>query len=204
MKIAVIGTGHIGLVTVATLALLGHEVSAVDSDAEKIDMLRRGEQPFFEPRLPELVNEQVAAGRLAFEYEIKAVLPGAEVVRICVGTPANPRRRDRPRGRRSAALDIAREADDGVVVVGKSTVPAGTADRIRSTFERVRPDATISCSTRSSSARVPAFTIPLSPADYWSGRTTPRGSMRCGTSTSRCSRRGADRAGIDRTRPGRR
>jgi UDPglucose 6-dehydrogenase len=141
MKIAVIGTGHIGLVTVATLASLGHEVSAVDSDAEKIDMLRRGEQPFFEPRLPEL-NEQVAAGRLAFEYEIKAVLPGAEVVRICFGTPANPRRRDRPRGRRSAALDIAREADDSVVVVGKSTVrpvPRIASARRSSAFVPTRP-----------------------------------------------------------------
>ena len=54
MKVAVIGTGHVGLVTAATLASFGHEVSAVDSDAEKIDMLRRGEPPFFEPSLPEL------------------------------------------------------------------------------------------------------------------------------------------------------
>ena len=90
MKVGVIGTGHVGLVTAATLASFGHEVSAVDSDAEKIDMLRRGEPPFFEPGLPELVDEQVAAGRLAFEYESKAVLPGAEVVMICVGTPRTP------------------------------------------------------------------------------------------------------------------
>jgi UDPglucose 6-dehydrogenase len=141
MRVGVIGTGHVGLVTAATLASLGHEVSAVDSDAEKIDMLRRGESPFFEPGLPELVNEQVAAGRLSFEYESKPVLPGAEVVMICVGTPANPDGETNLAAVERAALDIARDADDGAVIVGKSTVPAGTADRIRTTFERIRPDA---------------------------------------------------------------
>jgi UDPglucose 6-dehydrogenase len=141
MKVAVIGTGHVGLVTAATLASFGHEVSAVDSDAEKIDRLRRSELPFFEPGLPELVDEQIAAGRLSFEHESKAVLPGAELVMICVGTPANPDGETNLAAVERAALHIARDADDGAVVVGKSTVPAGTADRIRTTFERVRPDA---------------------------------------------------------------
>jgi UDPglucose 6-dehydrogenase len=61
MRVGVLGTGHVGLVTAAALASLGHEVSGVDSAAEKIDMLCRGEPPFFEPGLPELVDEQVAA-----------------------------------------------------------------------------------------------------------------------------------------------
>ena len=141
MKVGIIGTGHVGLVTAATLASFGHEVSAVDADAEKIDMLGRGEPPFFEPGLPELVDEQVAAGRLSFEYESKAALYGAEVVMICVGTPANADGETNLAAVERAALDIAREAEDGAVIVGKSTVPAGTADRIRTAFERIRPDA---------------------------------------------------------------
>ena len=101
MKVAVIGTGHVGLVTAATLASFGHEVSAVDSDAEKIDMLRRGEPPFFEPGLPELVDEQVAAGRLSFEYEIKAVLARRRGRDDLRRDAREPRRRDQPRGRRT-------------------------------------------------------------------------------------------------------
>ena len=113
MRVSVIGTGHVGLVTAATLASFGHGVSASDSDVEKIDMLRRGEPPFFEPGLPELVDEQVAAGRLSFEYDSKAVLPGVEVVMICVGTPANPDGETNLAAVERAALDIARDADDG-------------------------------------------------------------------------------------------
>ena len=141
MRVGVIGTGHVGLVTAATLASFGHEVSAADSDAEKIDMLRRGKPPFFEPGLSELVEEQVAAGRLSFQYETKAFLPEAEVVLICVGTPANPDGETNLAAVDSAALEIARDASDGAVVVGKSTVPAGTSDRIRETLNRARPDA---------------------------------------------------------------
>ena len=141
MRVGVIGTGHVGLVTAATLASFGHAVAAVDADAEKIDMLRRGEPPFFEPDLAELVAEQVSAGRLHFEHESAQVFAGAEVVVICVGTPANPDGETNLAAVERAALDIARDADDGTVVVGKSTVPAGTAERIRATFDRVRPDA---------------------------------------------------------------
>lgn len=141
MKVGVIGTGHVGLVTAATLASFGHDVAAVDADAEKIDMLRRGEPPFFEPGLAELVDEQLTAGRLRFDHDSAEVLPGAEVVVICVGTPANPDGETNLAAVERAALDIARHSDDGTVVVGKSTVPAGTAERIRATFERIRPDA---------------------------------------------------------------
>ena len=141
MRVAVIGTGHVGLVTAAAFASLGHDVSALDADAEKIDMLRRGEPPFFEPGLAELVDEQVSARRLSFERDPADVLPGAEAVVICVGTPANPDGETNLAAVERAAADIARHADDGAVVVGKSTVPAGTADRIRRTLQRARPDA---------------------------------------------------------------
>jgi len=141
MRVGVIGTGHVGLVTAVTLADAGHDVGAVDVDPEKIETLRRGEVPFYEPGLPELLDEQVSAGRLSFEREPAAVLPGAEVVFICVGTPSNPDGEANLAVVEHAAADIARYADDGAVVVGKSTVPAGTADRIRATFEHDRPDA---------------------------------------------------------------
>ncbi len=75
MRVGVIGTGHVGLVTAATLASLGHGVAAVDSDAEKIDILRRGEPPFFEPCLHEWVDEQVAAGRLSFDTRARRSCP---------------------------------------------------------------------------------------------------------------------------------
>jgi UDPglucose 6-dehydrogenase len=141
MKVAIIGAGHVGLVTAATLASIRHDVAAVDADAEKVGMLRRGEPPFFEPGLQDLLDEQVAAGRLSFGHDARDVLPGAEVVFICVGTPANPDGEANLAAVERAAADIARHADDGAVVVGKSTVPAGTAARIRATFERERPGA---------------------------------------------------------------
>ena len=143
MKVAVIGTGHVGLITAVTLASIGHEVAAADVDAEKIETLRRGEAPFCDPRLQELLDEQVASGGLSFEHEARDVLPGADIVFICVGTPANPDGEANLAAVERSAADIARYADDGVVVVGKSTVPAGTAERIRATFERDRPDATL-------------------------------------------------------------
>jgi UDPglucose 6-dehydrogenase len=142
MRVAVVGTGHVGLVTAVTLSRFGHEVAATDVDAERIETLRRGETPFYEPGLQTLLDEQVASGRLSFDHEARDVLPGAEVVFICVGTPANPDGEANLGAVERAAADIARHADDGAVVVGKSTVPAGTAERIRATFERERPDAT--------------------------------------------------------------
>jgi UDPglucose 6-dehydrogenase len=143
MRVAVIGTGHVGLVTAVTLSSFGHEVAATDVDPEKIETLRRGEAPFFEPGLQELLDEQVAAERLSFDHEARDVLPGAHIVLICAGTPANPDGEANLAAVERAAADIARFADDGAVVVGKSTVPAGTAERIRTTFEHQRPDTAL-------------------------------------------------------------
>ncbi len=141
MRVAVIGTGHVGLVTAVTLASLGHEVAGLDADAEKIEVLRRGAMPFFEPGLQALLEEQAAAGRLRFELHAADALPGAEIVFICVGTPANPDGEANLAAVERAAVDIAHHADEGAVVVGRSTVPAGTAERIRETLRRDRPDA---------------------------------------------------------------
>jgi UDPglucose 6-dehydrogenase len=142
MRVAIIGAGHVGLVTTVTLAEIGHDVAAVDLDQEKIETLRRGEAPFFEPGLQELLDRHGGSGRLSFERDAALVLTGADIVFICVGTPANPDGEANLAAVERAAADIARHADQGAVVVGKSTVPAGTAVRIRATFEHARPDAT--------------------------------------------------------------
>src|SRR3990172_10557794 len=88
MRVVVLGTGHVGLLTAATLATIGHDVVGVDSDEEKINALRQGICPFFEPGLEELIEQTGRAGRLAFEVEQADAVKGADVIFICVGTPA--------------------------------------------------------------------------------------------------------------------
>ncbi|HXF72509.1 MAG TPA: UDP-glucose 6-dehydrogenase, partial [Actinomycetota bacterium] len=87
MRVGVVGCGHVGLVTAAALAHLGHQVAATDSDPEKLALLSEGGIPFYEPGLPELVAGEVAAGRLAFLPETADVVRDRELVLICVGTP---------------------------------------------------------------------------------------------------------------------
>ncbi len=87
MKIVVVGTGHVGLVTAATLAHLGHEVAAVDTDVSKIERLRSGVAPFFEPGLDELVARVREQERLDLATSVADVVPGADAAFICVGTP---------------------------------------------------------------------------------------------------------------------
>jgi UDPglucose 6-dehydrogenase len=136
VKITVMGTGHVGLVTCVTLATLGHEVVGTDVDSEKIELLRRGIPPFFEPGLEDALTKGSAAGRLAFTDSAAEALRDAEVVFICVGTPARADGEANLLAVEQSARDIARAAPDGAVVVEKSTVPAGTADRVRLTLER--------------------------------------------------------------------
>jgi UDPglucose 6-dehydrogenase len=136
VKITVMGTGHVGLITCVTLATLGHEVVGTDVDSEKIELLRRGIPPFFEPGLEEALDQGSAAERLAFTDSAAEALRDAEVVFICVGTPARADGEANLLAVEQSARDIARAAPDGAVVVEKSTVPAGTADRVRLTLER--------------------------------------------------------------------
>ncbi|MFN0023529.1 MAG: UDP-glucose dehydrogenase family protein [Parvularculaceae bacterium] len=145
MRVAIVGTGYVGLVSGACFAHFGHDVICVDKDAGKIDRLERGEIPIFEPGLDALVAENVAAGRLAFTTDLTAATPDAEAVFIAVGTPS--RRGDGFADLTyvyAAAEEIARAMKGYTVVVTKSTVPVGTGGEVEAIIRRVRPDAQFS------------------------------------------------------------
>lgn len=131
MRVGVIGTGHVGLVTSGSLASFGHEVIGSDSDGEKIDLLSRGNIPFHEPGLEELLEHQTSAGRLHFTTDAAQAIAGSDVVFICVGTPARPSGDPNLIAIEKAAQVVARYSSGRTVVVEKSTVPAGTAERVR-------------------------------------------------------------------------
>jgi UDPglucose 6-dehydrogenase len=140
MKVVVLGTGHVGLLTAATLATMGHDVVGVDSDEEKIDALRQGTCPFFEPGLQDLIEQTGKAGRLTFEVEPADAAKGADVIFICVGTPARASGEASLVALELAARSIAPGLTGPVVVVEKSTVPAGTADRLWEVLRSERSD----------------------------------------------------------------
>ena len=130
MRISVIGCGYLGAVHAAAMASLGHEVVGIDVDERKVDALRAGRAPFFEPGLPELLLEAGAGGGLTFGTDIAAVA-GARVHFVCVGTPqmAGEFRADLSYVDASVT-SLVPHLRPGDVVVGKSTVPVGTAERL--------------------------------------------------------------------------
>src|ERR671927_642325 len=131
MRIAMIGTGYVGLVSGACFADFGHRVCCVDKDAAKIDGLNAGVMPIWEPGLEALVKANVERGRLSFSKELAEGVADAEAVFIAVGTPA--RRGDGHADLTfvfEAVRELARVIAAGTVVVTKSTVPVGTGDRI--------------------------------------------------------------------------
>lgn len=140
MRVVVVGTGHVGLVTAATLASLGHDVIGLDQDEEKIGQLKRGMCPFFEPGLQEMIDDEVTAGRLRFETEPDDAVAGVEVLFVCVGTPARSSGEANLVAVERAARGIARHLTGFVVVVEKSTVPAGTSNRLHQVLRQERPD----------------------------------------------------------------
>ena len=142
MRVAVIGTGYVGLVSGACFSEFGLEVTCVDRDAEMIAALCRGEVSIYEPGLAELVHANAAAGRLAFSTELGPAVRDARVVFIAVGTPA--RRGDGHADLShvtAAAEQIAAAIDGYTVVVIKSTVPVGTGREIEAIIRQARPDA---------------------------------------------------------------
>ena len=140
MNVCVIGTGHVGLVTSGSMAAIGHTVVGVDLDQEKIASLQRGVSPFFEPGLQELLDEVRESGRLTFSSAIADGVKDADVIFICVGTPARATGEANLFAVESAAKDAVQHVNKRAVIVEKSTVPAGTARRIKRTVVRERPD----------------------------------------------------------------
>ncbi|HSG53886.1 MAG TPA: UDP-glucose/GDP-mannose dehydrogenase family protein [Paracoccaceae bacterium] len=141
MRIVMIGTGYVGLVSGACFADFGHHVTCVDKDKSKIDALLAGRIPIFEPGLDDLVASNVASGRLDFTLDIAAVVPHADAVFIAVGTPS--RRGDGHADLSyvyAAAAEMAPLLRDGAVVVDKSTVPVGTGDEVEAIIRKARPD----------------------------------------------------------------
>lgn len=142
MRVAVIGTGYVGLVSGACFADFGHEVTCVDKDRSKIEKLNQGQIPIFEPGLDKLVEANAREERLFFTSEAQDAVPQADVVFIAVGTPS--RRGDGHADLSyvySAAEEIADLIDGFTVVVTKSTVPVGTGDEVEAIIRKRRPDA---------------------------------------------------------------
>jgi UDPglucose 6-dehydrogenase len=132
MRITMIGSGYVGLVSGACFSEFGHDVVCVDKDAAKIAALRNGEIPIYEPGLDDLVARNVAAGRLSFTSDLAAAVPGSEAVFIAVGTPS--RRGDGHADLTyvfAAAREVADALDGYALVVTKSTVPVGTGAEVR-------------------------------------------------------------------------
>lgn len=142
MKIAMMGTGYVGLVSGACFSEFGHHVVCIDKDEAKIDALKAGRMPIYEPGLAEVVADNVRAGRLSFTSEIATNIRNADAVFIAVGTPS--RRGDGHADLTyvfTAAGEIAAALDGYTVIITKSTVPVGTGRKIEERIRELRPDA---------------------------------------------------------------
>jgi len=142
MKIAMVGTGYVGLVSGACFADFGHQVVCVDKDAGKIEALKRGKIPIYETDLDKLVETNAAAGRLTFTTELAGAVADADAVVIAVGTPS--RRGDGHADLSyvyAAAKEIGAALKKFTVVVTKSTVPVGTGDEVERLIRETNPDA---------------------------------------------------------------
>ena len=128
MKVAVVGTGYVGLIQAACLAELGNDVTCLDIDEAKIEGLKHGKSPIYEPGIEELVAKNVDAGRLHFTTDYATAIPGVDVAFIAVGTPSRDDGRADLQYVEAAARSIAKHLDGYAVVVNKSTVPVGTGD----------------------------------------------------------------------------
>jgi UDPglucose 6-dehydrogenase len=138
MNVAVVGTGYVGLVTGAVFADLGNDVVCVDKDAAKIDGLRAGRMPIYEPGLEELVARNVGDGRLAFTTDLTEAVRRSDIIFIAVGTPPKATGESDLTAVEEVAHGIAEALDRYKVIVNKSTVPVGTGDLVRTIIERNR------------------------------------------------------------------
>ena len=144
MRIAMIGTGYVGLVSGACFADFGHRVTCIDKNEEKIETLRSGGVPIYEPGLDLLIERNVREGRLDFSTDLSEAVAEADVVFIAVGTPS--RRGDGHADLSyvyAAAEEISSKVEGFTVVVTKSTVPVGTGDEVEAVIRKARPDADV-------------------------------------------------------------
>lgn len=139
-KVTVIGTGYLGATHAVCMAIMGFDVLGVDVDQRKIDLLSSGEVPFFEPGLPEKLEEALASGRLRFTTDFDEAAAFGDVQFVCVGTPQSPNSSAADMTYVDAAFTaLAARIDRKVLLVGKSTVPIGTAARITSMVQSISP-----------------------------------------------------------------
>ena len=142
MKITMVGTGYVGLVSGVCFSDFGHDVTCVDKDQSKIDMLLDGQAPIYEPGLEDLMQRNVAAGRLSFTTDLATAVAEADAVFIAVGTPT--RRGDGHADLTyvfNATREIAKSIQGHTVIVTKSTVPVGTNAKVRDIVNETNPDA---------------------------------------------------------------
>ncbi len=136
MDISVIGTGYVGLVVGTCFAETGNDVVCVDIDSRKVRMLRKGRSPIYEPGLEELLKKNIQEGRLTFTTEIEKAIRSTEVIFLALPTPPSEDGAADLRHVLSVAQVIARNLNGYKVIVNKSTVPVGTADRVRRVIAR--------------------------------------------------------------------
>ena len=136
MRLAVIGVGHVGLVSAAAFARWGHDVVGLDDDAAKVATLREGQAWFYEPGLQELLDEVIASGRLSFTSDPAVAIAGAEAVFACVGTPPLPDGSPNLGYLEAVARTVAEHSAGDTLLVEKSTVPASTGRRLEQVIVR--------------------------------------------------------------------
>lgn len=142
MRIGMVGTGYVGLVSGVCFAEFGHTVVCVDKDESKIEQLKNGEIPIFEPGLEELLKRQIDAGRIQFTTDITEAVKGSGAVFIAVGTPSKRYCRDADLSYvHGAAREIAQNLESYTVVVNKSTVPVGTGAEVERIMREEAPSA---------------------------------------------------------------
>ena len=135
MKVTVIGTGYVGLVTGTCLAEVGNEVLCLDVDPKKIDILKKGGIPIYEPGLQDMVQRNVAAGRLSFTTDVEAATHYGQIQFIAVGTPPDEDGSADLQYVVAAARNIGHHMTEFKLVVDKSTVPVGTADKVKAALQ---------------------------------------------------------------------
>lgn len=132
MKIAVIGTGYVGVTTIASLGELGHQLIGVDQDDQKIDQLKKGRVPIYEPGVESVIQSLLKQQTLEFTKSVKEAVDKAEVLFITVGTPSVADGRTNMKYIDAVAMEIGRHIKEHRVIVNKSTAPVGTTGRIES------------------------------------------------------------------------